>query len=225
MTHIMAEVMYSLPPEQKKIIERYFHIKFGPYVVPCPYYMNKTGTRLLSPVLAGKGTPDEIEEELRRYYEKSGHLLKDETDAINTIKLLNIGIDCSGFVVNVLNLGSKIKYRNLFAKLKALIRPRTQISADLLTGELNSSAIRVSQVKPGDLIRRGLNHVMLVEWVNGKKLGYVSSGSRPFWGVQRGEIEITNPDRSLEDQSWSVSDDLETYKRSGDDRGLRRLKG
>lgn len=224
MTHIMAEAMYSLPPSQKETIEKYFHIKFGPYLLPCPYYMNKLGARFLSPVLAGKGTPEEIENELSKHYKKSGHLLKDETDALNVIKLLNIGVDCSGFVVNVLNLGANIKYQNLYTKLKAYFRPRTSISADLLTSELNSDAVRVSEVKPGDLIRRGKNHVMLVEWVDGKKFGYVSSSTRPLWGVQRGEVEIANPNKSLEEQIWSVTDDLEMYKKSGEDRGIRRLK-
>lgn len=220
----MAEAMYSLPPHQKEIIDRYFHIKFGPYVLPCPYYMNKVGKRFLSLVLAGKGTPEEIEHELRRRYEKNGHLLRDETDALNAMKLLNLGIDCSGFVVNVLGIEKKIKYRNIYTKLKALLRPRAHISADLLTGELNSDAVEISGVKPGDLIRRGKNHVMLVEWVDGKKFGYVESSTRPLWGVQRGEIEVVDPERPLENQKWSVEDDLEVYKKSGADKGIRRLK-
>ncbi len=224
MTHIMAEAMYSLSPEQKEIVEKYFHIKFGPYVLPCPYYMNKTARRFLPPVLAGKGTPTEIERELNKHFRKNGHLLKDEMDALNAIKLLNIGVDCSGFVVNVLNLGANIKYTNLYTRLKALLRPRNNISADLLTGNLNSNPIRPSEVRPGDLIRRGKHHVMLVEWVDGRKFGYVSSSTRPLWGVQRGEIEITDPERPLEEQIWSVSDDLGLYKRAGEDRGLRRLK-
>lgn len=224
MTHIMAEAMYSLPPHEKETVEKYLHIKFGPYVLPCPYYMNKIGERFLSPVLAGKGTPEEIENELSKYYKKHGHLLKDETDALSTIKLLNLGIDCSGLVVNVLGIGVKTRYRNFYTKLKALLRPRAHISADLLTGELNSDAIELSQVKPGDLIRRGRNHVMLVEWVDGKKFGYVSSSTRPFWGVQRGEIEILDSKKPLENQNWRVEDDLEMYKRCGEDKGIRRLR-
>ena len=208
----------------KEIVEKYFHIKFGPYVLPCPYYMNKMGVRFLPPVLVGKGKPDEIEKELSRHYKKDGHLLKDETDALNAIKLLNLGVDCSGFVVNVLGLEAKIKHQGFYSKFKSLLRPRTHISADLLTGELNSEVVEISKVKPGDLIRRGKNHVMLVEWVDTKKFGYVSSSTRPLWGIQRGEIEILNSNEPLENQNWSVADDLEIYKKSGGDRGIRRIK-
>lgn len=36
--------------------------------------------------------------------------------------------------------------------------------------------------------------------------------------------EIVSSNRSIEDQSWRVEDDLEMYRKSGEDKGLRRIK-
>ena len=74
--------MYSLSQKQQQIIEGYLHIKFGPYDLPCPYFMNKRGRRNLSVVDAGKGTPEEIESELKVWHEKYKNVIKDEGAAL-----------------------------------------------------------------------------------------------------------------------------------------------
>lgn len=217
--------MKSLPENQQRIIDNYFHIKVGSFSIPCPYYMNKRGRRFLRPVDAGKGTPKEIEAEVERWRRKFNSKFIDEVAARNFMRLIQLGVDCSGFVVNVLGVANTIKYPDLISRLKSWLRPRTNISADLLTGPFNSFPVTLSEIRAGDLIRVGKTHVMLVERIDNDRIIYVSSGTRPEWGVQRGEIRLINPaDNRLDTQEWKIKEDWEAYKAGGEESGLRRLK-
>lgn len=189
--------MSSLPERERRIIDKYFHIRFGSFELPCPYFINKRNKRLLSPVEAGKGAPEEIEAELLKWLGKFSKPPTSAEEALNMVRLLGIGVDCSGFVVNVLDLGGRVKYPDFISRLRAALRPRSNISADLLTGPFNSRAVEISEVRPGDLIKPYSSHVMLVEGVEGGRISYVHSSLRTG-GVERGEIQITNADKTWE---------------------------
>ena len=229
----------ELPKATRDLVDQYLGIRVGRWRVACPYFMNKRGRKGLSVVEAGKGLPMEIEIEIEKWYEKYKSVVLDATDAKNLMILVQVGVDCSGFAVNILDSflqesGKKSLYevvnwgwgkRVIWGKL----RPRMNISSDLLTGKLNSERLDLTDVQPGDLIRRGKSHVMVVEWVeidkNGRlRLGYIGSSTRPEWGVQRGEIEIGDVKKPLEDQKWSVADDLGIFKTTEGEKGLVRLK-
>src|SRR3972149_6645475 len=75
----------------------------------------------------------------------------------------------------------------------------------------------------GDMIKRGRNHVMLVEWVDARQFGYIHADTMPEWGLQRGAVEVIDAKLPLEKQGWSVKEDLGLYKKAGD-KGLVRLR-
>src|SRR3989344_3955225 len=180
----------ELSPEAKILIDRYFNIKVGEWSFACPYFMNERGLRNLPIAYSGKGLPEEIEAEISKIYERKKGVVKSAASAKNMMILCSLGIDCSGLVVN--------------------------ISADLLTGELNSVAVELAQVRPGDMIKRGRNHVMLVEWVDARQFGYIHADTMPEWGLQRGAVEVIDAKLPLEKQGWSVKEDLGLYKKAGD---------
>jgi hypothetical protein len=110
-----------------------------------------------------------------------------------------LGVDCSGLVNNILD--AHLRETKGFGLVDAIatgvglkwllrkLRPRTSISANDLTNDLNSVLIKRPDVVPGDLIRKGKYHVLLVEKVERNKalveITYIESATRPIYGVQR----------------------------------------
>ena len=235
----------GLSPEAKKLLGHYFEIVVGKWRVGCPYFINVKKTRLLPVVYSGKGFPEEIEKEAKKIYLRRGRALSElmiinrsSDDAKDFLILAGLGVDCSGLVANVLDAHLKetagrsiqriVKQPGWYKKILSWVRPRTGFSADLLTGELNSNKVNLREVMPGDMIRQGKRHMMLIEWVesrNGRvvSLGYVESNTRPVWGVQRGEIWIVGESRLLEEQKWSMEAVKRRYARSSD-KGIVRLR-
>lgn len=218
-------VRLELPSEPRKKLDHYFHLKVGDWDVRCPYFMNVRGQKNLPPVYAGKGSPEEIEKEAKKNLNKGITVIKDGEDARHFLILCGLGIDCSGLVANVLGTNS-LKQPSILRDILAKFRPRTNISANLLTGNLNSNPVTLAEIKPGDLIRQGKRHVMLVEWVERignkvTKVGYVESNSRPEWGVQIAEIHIVDPKKPLEGQKWTGIRALKRYL-ANSDRGIVR---
>src|SRR3989344_6014719 len=223
----------ELSPEAKILIDRYFNIKVGEWSFACPYFMNERGLRNLPIAYSGKGLPEEIEAEISKIYERKKGVVKSAASAKKMMIFCILGIDCSGLVVNILDEHLKetrglsiydvVRYPSWVWRLRAYFRPRTNISADLLTGELNIVAEELAQVRPGDMIKRGRNHVMLVEWVDARQFGYIHADTMPEWGLQRGAVEVIDAKLPLEKQGWSVKEDLGLYKKAGD-KGLVRLR-
>lgn len=183
---------HELSVQANKIIESYLAIKVGKWKIRCPYFMNVRGVRGLVAVYAGKGLPQEIEIEADKLYQKHSYI-KNEISAKSLLILAGLGIDCSGLVANVLGI-QKVIQPTFFRSLMSIFRPQTNISVQLLTDPANSKLVKWEDVMPGDIIKQGRRHVMLIEWVdrvNGKptEVCYIESNISPKWGVQRHTIK------------------------------------
>lgn len=114
----------------REIIRRYKEMKIGKNVISCPYYMNVAKTAVVEMLkeadvssekidkfsslwregrtefgyLQGKGLPEEIATAALQITEKIGLSIEkaDSEVAVEMLKHLGLGIDCSGFVFNVL---------------------------------------------------------------------------------------------------------------------------
>ncbi|MDD5165068.1 MAG: NlpC/P60 family protein [Candidatus Pacebacteria bacterium] len=150
------------------VIDQYLNFKIGEAVCSIPYFNNKTlRTRAALRALAGKGSPQEIFEEIK------GLMLKDHVD-ISTVtgELLkktltdnNIGIDCSAFTYYVLNSQSQelkkgsldkhihfINCHGIIGKIRCALRPIENCDVATFAHDKNSQAVAVDKVEPGDII-------------------------------------------------------------------------
>lgn len=245
----------ELPKSAQLIINQYRMLNLGGKNVQCPYFINTKRRKDLR-AMVGKGTPVEILME-SKIWEKLKGVNFDELDS-KEIKefLLNkgIGIDCSGFVLHVLNAwyrdrkgkdiwkDLKIYENNIMSRLRFFLRPAENMGANTLTGDINTKQIVINEVLPGDLIRSkwkkvGTHHVHLVYEVQRidnkvKLIKYVHA--TPYYGedsgVKFGEIEIIDQNNDLKDQKWNEIDSrgvnfsYEGFLNQVEDNGLRRLK-
>lgn len=239
----------SLPTKTKKLVSQYLSLKIGDQKISCPYYQNVwEKTRPL--VFSGKGTPREIEYKIKKLLR-----LKPQFENISPglckfyLVMANLGVDCSGFVVNVLDQYFKETEKISFLKtisLKELplrnwptflLRPRASLSANWLTSAPISDPVEIKDVRPADLIKIGKTHIAIVSsiWLENqkiKKIEYFHSTSDYLDenGVRSGTIIIKDDRLPLEKQiwkenlqgrNWTKEDYLAAKK---DDRGLRRLR-
>ncbi len=134
-----------------------------------------------------------------------------------------LGIDCSGLVAWTAHalvrrhtnrsLWRSIKYKGhpLRAAVIRHMRPVENLSARLLTDEINANVVRdLHSVKPGDIIRT-LNggHVLIITEVHHKqgapsRFRYANSTQYDGteYGVRYGAIDITKPQGHILDQTW-----------------------
>jgi len=191
----------SLSPKAEKLVENYLNIKVGPFVTAAPYYMNILSKRFSRPIWVGKGLPSEIEEEANKIYRRFKPYFENSPSRGHSL-LVNagLGIDCSGLVSNVLGvhlretknigLGDAIKIAGGLRGVLKRLRPSTSFSANDLTNDINTVAVEITEVEPGDLIRDGKYHVKLVEKVEKRnqkytEITYIESATRPVYGVRR----------------------------------------
>jgi len=225
-----------------KIIENYLSLPFTHVQgVVCPYFNNKQlGQRGQLKALVGKGTPEEIVEEAEIIAKKKNINLE-EINAEETKQFLvekNIGIECSGFITNVLfekykdsniNFFKKIHIptKNIWRKIISRMRPVENINVLTYFDEHNSHEVKkLEDVKSGDLIimlqTKNLerNHIILITDKNNDKIKYVhatrwSSEGKHNHGIRRGKIKITDPTKNILDQIWiekeKTGEDNETY--------------
>lgn len=248
----------SLPQPVKETIRSYFELPLGGKKVKCPYFMNLRKERAGLRVMVGKGSAEEIVHEVKVWAQLKGIDLNgiSEQQIREFMIKKGIGIDCSGFAVYVLDTWTKmigkghiwkrLKYskNSPIARFRRLLRPVENISANLLTSELNCEKVTdLNDVRPGDMIRakgkqENAHHVAIITDVftdettgHVKKFIYVHS--HRFYGTENGvrigEIEITEPAKTLKDQKWTdeyqgrnyiMEDLLVDYE----DNGIRRLK-
>lgn len=250
----------SLSPAAKKIIQDYLNLPFvGVPGVRCPYFNNaKLGQRGQLKVLVGKGSPEEIVEEAKIISIQYHHNIFDKNGVFNAhadhraqheqVECIrqflidnNLGVDCSGFITNVLQKHfwetKKIDFaksifiapkKNFLRWLISRLRPIEQISVNVYANDKNTTLIKnISEIQSGDLItmlqtgpRKTYNHILLVEEVDGKTIKYAhtrawSSEGKYGHGVSQGEITITDPKKGLLEQTWKEKDKLnennETY--------------
>jgi len=243
---------FYLPPKTKSLAGNYLSLKIGPHKVRCPYFQNITHRRT-TPVLGGKGLPEEIEKEaLKLFNQRKKPLTKFSPNKVRTYMVIGgLGVDCSGLVTNLLNsfllekklgpLWKQIKYPSLNPLRLTIfrLRPRLNISAEILTHSLNTIFLKdFNQVRPGDLLKVGEGHVALVSEVEidnkkkVKRIGYLHSTSDYLeqHGVREGNIFTNKQEKPLESQKWDEQYRgqnwmLEDYLAAPPaKRGFRRLK-
>ena len=249
-----------LSPKAEQLMQNYFNLPFpGVDNVRCPYFNNtKLKQRGQLRVLVGKGTPAEIVEEAKiisiQYhaglFDKAGHCCLHGEHGDNKIlaedirKFLinnNLGIDCSGFVSQVLyqhfletahvKLFKKmfiVAPTNFLRWLISQLRPIENISVKHYADNRNTEIItKIDQIKPADLIvmletgpRNNRNHIVLITDHTDDVIKYAAarawtSDGQYGHGVTKGEIRIMKPKGSLLDQEWIESDkknlENETY--------------
>lgn len=247
---------YSLPESAKKVINEYNSLLIGGKSIVVPYFINPKSQRAGLRVMIGKGDPGEISREVKVLAQLKGIDLNEMTNEQIREFMMDqkVGLDCSGFIVHVLNYwlvqqgdSRLIKYlefpnNSFVAKAKRKLRPVEQIGANLLTNEENCKVIKnLNDVRPGDLIRskgqrRNAHHVSLISEVTlednkVKEIEYVHSisGYGNQNGLRFGKIIITDPEKDLASQTWTevLEDRNWTYEglmKEYSDNGIRRLK-
>lgn len=223
----------EIPESAQLEISRYMNLNIGGKMVRCPYYINLKRSKDLR-AMVGKGTPNEIEIEAQVWAKLKGVKLDEMSPAKIREFLMNrgIGIDCSGFVVHVLNAwyrkekGSniwrklKIPNRMILAKIAYLLKPVEKLGAEVITNSTNASKIEIKDILPGDVIRtkwkkKNSHHILLITKVeyakNGNPKHVEYTHSIPFYdknsGVKTGGIKITNVNKPLEKQKWEENDE------------------
>ena len=243
--------MNSLSPSALKTIHDYLNLPFvGVDGVRCPYFNNaRLRQRGQLKALIGKGTPQEIIEEAKiisvQYrkdiFDKNGvfnaHIEHPaEHEQAECIRQFlvdnNLGVDCSGFVTNVLqkhllearglNLVKKlfiISKKNFLRWLISRLRPVEQIGVNVYANDKNTDTInKLGEIQPADLIvmlktgpNKNHDHILLVTEVRKNQIKYASarawsSDGKYGHGVFEGEINITNPENGLLEQTWEEKD-------------------
>jgi len=217
----------------QNIIQRYMNLPLGGKNIVSPYYINSKRGRDLR-AMVGKGTPEEMVMEARIWEKLKGVNFDKMTDKDIKQFLINqgIGIDCSGFVVHVLDAEYwDKKHSHIWSALKAAgsgfyswlrykLRPVENLGANTITGFDNCIEVHVADVRPGDLIRSkwkkvGTHHVQLVTRVEYTEEGMPTlieyTHSTPYYGegngVRVGQIRISDPKRKLYEQEWLEKDE------------------
>ncbi len=235
----------KLPPKTMSLVDHYLNLKVKGHLLPCPYYENvlrKKGR----PVFEGKGTPEEIEIEASKLFDTKEKPTLSEIN--NKMRKVNLGIDCSGLATRILDTFLVEKYgrtiRNSLTPIdksplgwvRHFIRTYTNISANMITSKENTTNITdYKDIKPGDLIRAGKQHVGIVMEVEIKSgvveiITFIHSISDKMKqaGVRKGIIRITKPSKKLEYQKWYEVPNNSMYEEfltsNKNDRGFRRLK-
>src|SRR5688572_2012122 len=102
----MDTKLEKVPHQLQNEIGKYFILQLGGKKVPCPYYINTKVVAGNLRVMSGKGTAEEIELETKIWAKVKGFDLETATveDVRRFMTNMHIGVDCSGFVVNVLDI-------------------------------------------------------------------------------------------------------------------------
>ncbi|MEK7681067.1 MAG: hypothetical protein AAB348_03440 [Patescibacteria group bacterium] len=234
-----------LSESAQKIIHDYFNLPFSNVNgVRCPYFNNaRAGQRGQLRVLIGKGTPKEIVEEAKiistQYckdlFDINGMCCvhpkqneRSETDCLRQFLIdNNLGIDCSGFVTQVLtshfketrdiNLPKMLLKKQKLGFIKKLItslRPIENTNVRVYADNRCSDEIKITDTVAGDLITmldtgsgNQHNHVLLITENDNGLIKYVhsrawSSEGKYGHGVTEGIIKIINPSAGALEQEW-----------------------
>lgn len=242
--------MKKLPEKVTELINHYFNLEVNGRRVKAPYHINVKHVRAGLRSLVGKGTPQEIEEEVNIFAKLRNFNLKkaSENEIRQFMQKEGIGIDCSGLVAQILDtwlksekmgdLKSNINFPKLsfFKKMIIRIRPIENIGANLLTNNENSIPVELKNVQVGDLIRlKGIekgHHIAIITDVSEKGIEYVHSTKHYGQdnGIRKGKIEILDKNKDLEHQNWLEKDEkgvcwtLKQYMKEKEDNGLKRPK-
>ena len=248
-------MLETIPDALQKHIDRYTSLQIGGKSIVCPYYINTKVVTGNLRVMSGKGSPEEIELETSVWAKVKGFDLDNSDEkAIRKFMMdMKIGIDCSGFMAQIINsymtqvghgkLISNLKFNNnnLAMKIRRFLRPIENIGANTLTSSQNTSIVALNDIKPGDLIRakgsqKNSHHVAMIVGVERGDSGNIRSfayvNSHRFYedqnGVRYGKVIITDINKGLKDQVWQdVLNDrnyfIEDLLVDYEDNGIRRL--
>jgi hypothetical protein len=225
------QILYLLKTAQQ-VVDAYLHIRVDGAVAASPYHINP-GLRAANRAALGKGTPTEIEALAAKYFKQYDMHARSTEELRTFLTCCGIGVDCSGFASWVLNeitqavLGRPIwkclRFPGLRRGVISKVRPVQNISANLLTGLINSDPITdLGQVRPGDLLRvAGWHHVVVITEVGLDKTGrafyfqYAQSscmyGSES--GVRTGYAIVKQPHGPLLVQQWHDGSETGVLKR------------
>lgn len=213
----MTNVLYEKAKE-------YLDFEISGKRVKIPYVLAK-GKRWHFFDSCGKGTPEQIRAETVRAAKNKGVDLSSykPSEIRKFMRQTGIGVECSGFVYHLLKEFVKekkgknldwclLRYKGFVGKVERILlsfKRVRRLNAEVLTNSLNTVKVeRVSQIKPGDLLRlTPLNwpgkHVTIVVGVTPNKIIYAhSSRDTKSLGPHFGEIEILNRKLGLESQRW-----------------------
>ncbi|HEV7454815.1 MAG TPA: hypothetical protein VGO07_06170, partial [Candidatus Saccharimonadales bacterium] len=232
----------------QQVVDGYLQVRVDGAVAACPYHINP-GVRAKNRALLGKGNPQQIEALAAKWFGiYDMHTNGDAATLRAFLLACGIGVDCSGFASWVLNgvttehLGRPIwkclRFPGVRRNIVSKVRPIENISANLLTGHLNSQPItHLTEVKPGDLIRAASwHHVVIIIEVgldkdeNAAYFQYAQSSCMygTKGGVRTGFAMIKKPQGTLLDQEWFDNYDRsvieELIAEGGDDSRVVRLK-
>ncbi|MBI1888841.1 MAG: hypothetical protein HYS15_02825 [Candidatus Spechtbacteria bacterium] len=222
-------MIQSLPQSAANVIDAYWKLKAAENTyVRCPYFRNPRSGRERWGLAAysGKGSPEEIEVELKiiEKLERKDFSKMRDTEIRDIMKKRKLGIECSGFIARVLDgwtrdFYKKPVYRLLKFERSGLgfifckLRPYTHLDVPTLVHAKNAKEIfNFRDIMPGDILRFNsiVDHAILVTCTerdaanNLQKICYAQSVlEETREGVKYGIIDIihTNSNR-LADQRW-----------------------
>lgn len=233
----------QLPQQASAVIERYKNLRIGgEKTVRCPYYRNPTSgkERWGLNAFSGKGSPWEIEQELRiiAKLENKDFSVMNEEQVRDIMKKRRLGVECSGFLAHVFDAWTQaVKGKRLYAvlafpsrtpwgKIAAYLRPFTHIDIDMLTRPQNAVAFSdAEELRAGDIIRFNteIDHAILVTAVERENplgpalIRYAHSVREETGeGVKDGIIYAENFSMPLTEQKWEeIPDTGQTIRERG----------
>lgn len=228
-----------------KVIDAYKKLNVAGCEIKTPYRINtRGGVKGGLNVYVGKGSPEEIKEEVDTLLKKAGNPTLTPEELTKLLVEKQIGIDCSGFVYHVLkaeypNLKLRFPYLGLLRKIRTSFVPERFADVKTFAHESNSTPVVISDVQAGDIITmveidNEVNHVLLIHEVREGTIHYTHSvpwfkDGKYGHGVREGVITITDPNKPLGEQMWEEAghtreenETLGRFKKS-ESAGIRRL--
>lgn len=223
----------TLSQKTLELMDRYFNLNIGGKLVKCPYYINHKSRKADLRSLVGKGSPSEIEDEVKIWAKvKKFDLQKENEFQIRQfMRDTSIGIDCSGLVSHLVQEELRQKGKSLSSVLKNSfgevfwkrwfhkLRFLENLSVETIANEVNVNKIpNLKEIKPLDMLHlRGFVdgfHILLVFETgltkeNKKYIKYVHSTKQyyPNDGVRIGQITLTSESKDLSYQTWEDEDE------------------
>lgn len=237
----------SLSPQSQKLLDEYFSLPFkGMPGVRTPYFNNaRKKQRAQLRVLVGKGTPSELVDEAQiisiQYhagiFDKNGHCClhgahtNEHANTEEIRKFLidhNLGVECSGFVTQILRVHFKetknidiakrffiISPKHFLRWCLTKLRPIENISVSTWVKNENTEAVNDwTRCQAGDVItilesgpNKKHDHILLIVNNDGKTIEYAharawTSEGKTGHGVTNGQIKIVDPKKGILDQEW-----------------------
>ncbi len=181
----------TLSDSTRSLITAYDSFTLGGAKIRIPYFNNKkTGIRRGLPAQLGKGSPEEITQEILIHLKTTRDKVPTLTPDALTQLMVNesIGIDCSGYAFYILDTESRARklgaldrhlkfplVRNIFMRFIARLYPASNTDVATLAHSSNSSEIKIDDVTPGDIItilnssqhsQGDRNHILIIESVD-----------------------------------------------------------